>query len=549
MAQDDTVQDEQATAKTTRGARGSRKAPSRKGQGNSGPSEIDALVTQARENLLAGDEADRDRNGKAFEAAAKKHLGFVLPRDWTGQVETIGVIEREGQVYRAEENEQAAGYQLFARKWDVQPGEDVFAYLTSTATQADADALGDRLALIDAHSQPNAHEKAARLARIEEVRVARDPNSTEADRIAAKEARKAAEYEAMRNDPERQRLEAEQADRVTVTLQDGVYTVETPFNRDTITMLRTVDGANFDRGAGVWTIPASGADALEAVLPKIREENQQDAKAREEIIGLADAAARAVMAPGLDAPLVSDFHPRNVTLYGDVIGVNSRYAAQLTGPDDQGKNRIVLHRLSDLQTGVFKGERVGIRYGDKGRAEVEPVRSNEQRFDDTLGKSVDGVKVVQVANTYQVSFDYNPALTQRIQRVNGAEFDRESKTWAVGSDMKEFVARAVRDMREEYVADKADRTQAEEAAHDKLDGAKVRDAYTADGQAYTGRVVAKNDRYVVQHTGREHMVVHRAASLSEAPTIGADVRVAYSKGRAEVKERTREHSQALERTR
>lgn len=557
MAQEDTVQDEQATAKASRGSRGSRKAPSKKGQGNSvdapaqagGLSEADARVAEAREKFLLSDETELDRNGKAFEAAAKKHLGFVVPRDWTGQVETIGVVEHDGQLMRAEENEQASGYQLFARKWDVQPGQDAFAYLTSIGAQAEADALGDRLALIDAHSQPNEHEKAARLAYIEEVRVMRDPNSTEADRAAAKAARDAAEYAAMRNDPQLQRFAADQADGVTVALLDSGYSISTPFNRDTIAMLRAVEGANFDRAAGVWTVPQSSADALEAALPKIREENRQDALARDEIIGLAGTAARAVLAPEQAAPLVSDFHPRNVTLYGDVIGVNGRYAAQLTGPDDQGNNRIVLHRLSDLQSGVFKGERVGIRYGDKGRADVEVMRSNQERFDDTLGKSVEGVKVVQVADTYQVSFDYNPALSQRIQRVNGAEFDRESKTWTVGTDMKEFLARAVKDMREEYVADKADRTQAEQAANEKLDGAKVRDAYTADGQAYSGRVVAKNDRYVVQHTGREHMVLHRSASLSEPPTIGADVKVAYNKGRAEVKERTREHSQALERTR
>jgi hypothetical protein len=171
MAQEDTVQDEQATAKASRGSRGSRKAPNKKGQVNSvdapaqagGLLEADARVAEAREKFLLSDETELDRNGKAFETVAKKLLGFVVPRDWTGQVETIGVMERDGQLLRTEDNEQATSYQLFARKWDVQPGEDAFAYLTSIDARAEADALGDRLALIDAHSQPNPHEKAGQV--------------------------------------------------------------------------------------------------------------------------------------------------------------------------------------------------------------------------------------------------------------------------------------------------------------------------------------------------------------------------------------------------
>ncbi|MEJ7314637.1 hypothetical protein WL358_12880, partial [Staphylococcus epidermidis] len=49
------------------------------------------------------------------------------------------------------------------------------------------------------------YEQAAKFARIHEERVRRDPNSTDEDRVAAKEARKAAEGTAMLHDEDLQR--------------------------------------------------------------------------------------------------------------------------------------------------------------------------------------------------------------------------------------------------------------------------------------------------------------------------------------------------------
>lgn len=72
-----------------------------------------------------------------------------------------------------------------------------------------ADELAERLALIDAHSEINEHEKAAKLARVNEERVRRDPNSTNEDISAAKDARKDAEFTAMQNDEDLQRRVAE----------------------------------------------------------------------------------------------------------------------------------------------------------------------------------------------------------------------------------------------------------------------------------------------------------------------------------------------------
>ena len=156
----------------------------------------DAVVAAAFLDLKTGNTNSRDRDREAFDRAADNALGFTLPHDWTGEVRVVGVIERDGELQSAALADTPEAYHLYARKGDAQPGEDAFAYLTATPTLGEADELADRLALIDANAQTDQYEKATRVARVQEDRVRRDPNSTDEDISAAKEARKALEARA-----------------------------------------------------------------------------------------------------------------------------------------------------------------------------------------------------------------------------------------------------------------------------------------------------------------------------------------------------------------
>lgn len=156
----------------------------------------DAVVAAAFLDLKTGNTNSRDRDREAFDTAADNALGFTLPHDWTGEVRVVGVIERDGELQSAALADTPEAYHLYARKGDAQPGEDAFAYLTATPTLGEADELADRLALIDANAQTDQYEKATRVARVQEDRVRRDPNSTDEDISAAKEARKALEARA-----------------------------------------------------------------------------------------------------------------------------------------------------------------------------------------------------------------------------------------------------------------------------------------------------------------------------------------------------------------
>jgi antirestriction protein ArdC/phage/plasmid primase-like uncharacterized protein len=234
----------------------------------------DAELTSALRDFKTGSDATREVDTQALNEAAQKTIGAQLPSDFTGQVQILGVIERDGQTMRADEaGEQPEAFQVYARRGDAQPGEDAFALVASHPTEAAAQELADRLALIDAHAQANEHEKAAKLARINEERVRRDPNSTDEDISAAKDARKDAEFNATQNDEDLQRriaeFDREQQQSAGPAPADatrpqneapalGVKTfIDVPFKqKDEAKAL----GAKWDRQEQSWYVPA-GVDA------------------------------------------------------------------------------------------------------------------------------------------------------------------------------------------------------------------------------------------------------------------------------------------------
>lgn len=160
---------------------------------------LDAAVAEAR---TAGDYESMDK-------AATEALGFTLPHDWNGNVQVQGNVTV--MIDGKEHVEPAAALGVEPTFWGVyaQLEDGRHDWLADFNTQEQAEELAERLGLIDANSEKNEHEKAAKLARVQEERVRRDPSSTDEDISAAKEARKAAEATAMLAESETQRRNAE----------------------------------------------------------------------------------------------------------------------------------------------------------------------------------------------------------------------------------------------------------------------------------------------------------------------------------------------------
>lgn len=213
-------------------------------------------AADARRQLAAG-----QIDGGTFAAATRQHLGVELPPDWSGELRIVGVAEQDGQtVDAAQAGIEPQAFQVYARKADAQFGEDAFAFVAGTRTEAQAETLAERLRLVDALGTDDQHERAVKLARVQEERVRRDPTATEEDISAAKEARKTAEASAFLNDTDAQRraaeLERQDRERQQAQQPERQY-INVPFKeKDEAKAL----GARWDRQEQSWYVPA-GVDA------------------------------------------------------------------------------------------------------------------------------------------------------------------------------------------------------------------------------------------------------------------------------------------------
>ncbi|EWS66578.1 DNA primase TraC [Hydrogenophaga sp. T4] len=168
---------------------------------------VDAVLASALRDMKTGTEATREVDLDALTRASVAAVGVAIPAEFTGQVLVLGVVRVDGVVTRADEaNVPATAYQVFARDGAAQPGGDAFAYVGEYRTEDAAQLVADRLALVDAYAQVNADDRSAKLAWIEEVRIRRDPASTDADRMAAKESRKTLEFTAGRREDQQERV-------------------------------------------------------------------------------------------------------------------------------------------------------------------------------------------------------------------------------------------------------------------------------------------------------------------------------------------------------
>lgn len=337
---------------------------------------------------------------------------------------------------------------------------------------------------------------------------------------------------------------------VTVALmQDQSFVVEVPYDRALVARMRAIEGAAFDKQDSLWKVPADKAQVLADSVEDIRRLNFAISQDRSHIMALATASAveRQQLNGANDAvvPKVGDFIKKGTSYNGEILNVNGHYAAQLTGfGKDDGAAFVTVHRLANLDKSVFKGNNLRLSYNDRGDAQVidrNTVKSQDDvlnDFDQSLEQTVDGVTVKQAGDQYLVSFAFNPTLRQRLQRVDGVEFDDGVKAFAVPMANREFVARAVHEMRAEFVTDLADREKLSSLANGKIDGANVRDAYTKDGFKHFGEIIGTNDRYALQYGGKDDFKLHRLANLeidgSNKIKAGDDVTITYDKGRGAV---------------
>ena len=191
----------------------------------------------------------RDDPLEIFRAAAdaEKIHGYVLALE---QQQVQEQTSQQAQTPDSVQNQENAENQEAAMKTFTQT-----PVLPSTAL----DSSDDEAAVASLRHDPiNAHEQAARLARLEEERVRRDPNSTDEDIAAAREARKSADVAALLNDKDLQRQIAEyereqQTPRAGQASQFSKIWIDVPYPQKNEAKAL---GARWDRQEQSWYVPA-----------------------------------------------------------------------------------------------------------------------------------------------------------------------------------------------------------------------------------------------------------------------------------------------------
>ncbi|MCE7914614.1 MAG: DUF1738 domain-containing protein [Nitrosomonas sp. PRO4] len=141
--------------------------------------------------ILVADALKSVRNGSIdnleFEEVAEDKLGFRIPADWNGQMQI------QGNAIQTDENGiesivSADSINTEPQFWGVytQRDDQTFQWVKDCESKQEAQDLTNLLALIDVAAEQNEHEKAAKLAHINENRIRNDPNTTDVSILGAK---------------------------------------------------------------------------------------------------------------------------------------------------------------------------------------------------------------------------------------------------------------------------------------------------------------------------------------------------------------------------
>jgi putative DNA primase/helicase len=174
------------------------------------------------------------------------------------------VLSLEQQLVQEQTSQQAQTQDSAQNQDNTENQEAAMQSFTQTPVLASTalESIDGEAAVADPRLDPiNPHEQAARLARIEEERVRRDPNSTDEDIAAARETRKSADLAALLNDKDLQRQIAEHereqqttsAGQVDQSSQSSKTWIDVPYpQKDEAKAL----GARWDRQEQSWYVPA-----------------------------------------------------------------------------------------------------------------------------------------------------------------------------------------------------------------------------------------------------------------------------------------------------
>lgn len=298
-----------------------------------------------------------------------------IPGDWTGLIQ----IREESVIQTDAEDPQQTLHSVFAHD-----SNNEYRWIAGVASAELASEMAERLALISAHGHPEETEQAAALARIHEEQVGNDPNSTDEDLSAAKEARKNAEMASMLNDADLQRRIAELEKQVEQSniAQDKTW-LAIPYEerqqaKDAAGKLKGKEPAiTFDDEKKCWYAkPGADLDKLKQWLPQNRPTQAPAMNWKEEF---ANAMRDAGLTVPKDGP-VADGKIHRVAVQGGSKGNTSgAYKLFDVAPGEKG---VPAGYIENFKTGVkttWKSKGYNLSDNDRAAMAADAAKRNAER--------------------------------------------------------------------------------------------------------------------------------------------------------------------------
>jgi hypothetical protein len=155
----------------------------------------------------------------------------------------------------------------------------------------------------------------------------------------------------------------------------------------------------------------------------------------------------------------------------------------------------------------------------------QKARAARSQLDAPLDSDIGGVRVAYAQGTYSLDFAFSPAMANLVRCIPGAAWDKEQKTWLAPSEEYEAIKEVAARMRDLRPKLDAARVQIEAGAAKAVERANIAPAFTSarvtkDNKTIqprtTGPIVAMNDHYIAQSTGKNYVTVHDRAVLADS---------------------------------
>ena len=350
--------------------------------------------------------ADAPREGvtELILTHADVPLTLPMPNDWTGDIQVRGCKpDGDGGVEEAPPGK-AEFFGLYA-----QDSQGLHFWVADADTEQQALELADRLKTIDAYAQTDEHEQAARLARLHEEQVRRDPSSTDEDISAAKESRKNAEMGLMLNDSDLQRriAELERSEKQAQQSQAGEKPANTAKEKTWLAIpYEQKDEAKqaagklpngqfalgFDKPAKCWYAkPGANLDNVKQWLPENQQRQEPAMKPRNEF---AQAMKEAGLVVEGDHPIMDGKWHRVPVEGGSKGNTSGAYRGFELAPGEKG---VPAGSIQNHRTGVkatWKAKGYAISESEKATFQADAAKRLEQRSIEREANQTRAVKAI-----------------------------------------------------------------------------------------------------------------------------------------------------------